>query len=259
MLTNNHNVIFTTAILASCLTSSAFADQWSYELTPYLFAAGLSGNTGIGPVTAEIDMSFSDIVSNLDSGFMAMFEAQKGKWLFIIDGVYLKVEDEQTNTWQGPLSNSNTTALYQSATEQVYHFMIGHRVLDDKIKLDVLAVERYTMIDATLNFTLSSESELLPDGSPTISGKKSWWEPALAVRVAMPLAEKWTLNGYADIGGFGMGSDMSYQLLAGINWQFAKSATAKIGYRYLQQNFEDNLFSWDVAASGTYLGIGFTF
>jgi opacity protein-like surface antigen len=51
-----------------------------------------------------------------------------------------------------------------------------------------------------------------------------------------------SLVGYADIGGFGAGSDLTYQLLVGVNWQFAKSATAKAGYRYLYQDYEHDGF-----------------
>ena len=65
--------------------------------------------------------------------------------------------------------------------------------------------------------------------------------------------------GYADIGGFGVGSDLTYQLLAGVNWQFARSVSAKAGYRYLYQDYRNNGFVWDMTASGFYFGAGFRF
>jgi hypothetical protein len=54
-------------------------DAWQFQVTPYLFGAALSGTTGIGNVTADVDLSFGDILDNLDSGFMAMLEARKGR------------------------------------------------------------------------------------------------------------------------------------------------------------------------------------
>jgi opacity protein-like surface antigen len=99
----------------------------------------------------------------------------------------------------------------------------------------------------------------LPDGSRSVSARESWWDPVIGVRVLVPLAEAWTLVGYADIGGFGVGSDLTYQLLAGVNWQFARSVSAKVGYRYFYQDYEQDGFIWDMAASGFYLGAGFKF
>ena len=77
----------------------------SCELTPYIFGAGLNGTTGIstglGNVTTDVDMSFSDVLDNLDSGFMMMFEARKDLWSFGIDGVYFKIKNEVAKSWAG--------------------------------------------------------------------------------------------------------------------------------------------------------------
>ncbi len=48
-------------------------------------AASLNGDTGIGGVTTDVDMSFSDIWDKLNAGFMAAFEARKGPWIFLFD------------------------------------------------------------------------------------------------------------------------------------------------------------------------------
>jgi opacity protein-like surface antigen len=239
------------------------ADAWQFELTPYLFGAGLNGtagiSTGLGDVSSDIDMSFSDILENLDSGFMALFEARKGRWTFGVEGVYFKLKGEGAKSWQGPLGNTSTGRLEATVTEQLYQLTAGYRVLDERTKVDVLGAARYTHLDTELNLAVTTGSPLLPDGSRSVSGTESWWDPVIGVRVLQPLAEAWTLVGYADIGGFGAGSDLTYQLLVGVNWQFAKSVTAKAGYRYLYQDYEHDGFVWDMTASGFYLGAGFRF
>jgi hypothetical protein len=77
----------TTLVLAMQTTAAAQAvvegsesDAWQFEITPYVLGAGLNGTVGIGSVTANVDMSFSDLLENLDAGFMALFEARKGRW-----------------------------------------------------------------------------------------------------------------------------------------------------------------------------------
>ena len=45
-------------------------DAWRFEVTPYIFGAGLRGTTGVGQVRADIDSSFGDILKHFDSGLM---------------------------------------------------------------------------------------------------------------------------------------------------------------------------------------------
>jgi opacity protein-like surface antigen len=127
------------------------------------------------------------------------------------------------------------------------------------VKVDVIGAARSTRLDTKLDLALTTGAPLLPDGSRSVSGRETWWDPLIGVRVLVPFAEKWTAVGYADIGGFGVGSDITYQLLAGVNWQFSKSVSAKLGYRYLYQDYEHNGFIWDMTANGFYLGAGFQF
>jgi len=244
---------------AAQTAESSDTDAWQFEITPYVLGAGLNGTVGIGSVTANVDMSFSDLLDNLDSGFMALFEARKGRWTFAVEGIYFKLKGEGADSWQGPNDTTGTASLEATVTEQLYQLSAGYRVLDERTKVDVIGAARYTQLDTKLNLTLTTGSPLLPDGSRSISGAESWWDPVIGVRVLVPLAEAWTLVGYADIGGFGVGSDLTYQLLAGVNWQLSKVVSAKVGYRYLYQDYTNDGFVWDMTASGFYLGAGFRF
>ena len=232
-------------------------DKWQFEITPYLFAAGMNGTTGVGGITADVDMSFSDIAERLDSAFMFYMTAQKNDWIYSFDAIYFKITDQGSKSWQGPLGNSSTGQLNVDMTQQNYSLSAGRRVLDDKTKVDVLGVARYTGLDTDLKLALTTGPDLLPDGSRSVSGKESWWDAAIAVRVSTPIASKWDLTGYADVGAGG--SEISYQLLAGLNWQFSRVVSAKFGYRYFYQDYQKSNFKWDMTNSGAYLGVGFKF
>jgi hypothetical protein len=233
--------------------------DWQFEFTPYFFAAGLNGKTGKNGVTADVDMSFDEILDNLDSGFMGIFESRKGPWSFAFEGVYFKMKDEKASSWEGPLGNTGTGTVEATMTEQLYQLSAGYRVIDDSVKVDVFGAARATRLDAQLDLTVTTGPPLLPDGSRSVGSRKTWWDPLIGVRALLPFAENWTAVGYGDIGGFGVGSDLTYQLIAGVNWQISKVVSAKFGYRYLYQDYEKNGFIWDMAASGFYLGAGFRF
>jgi len=143
-------------------------------------------------------------------------------------------------------------------TEQIYSLSAGRKVWGEKSRrLDILGVARYTNLESSLNLAVTTGANLLPDGSRSVSGEFDWWDAAIGVRFLAPLAKKWDFVGYADVGAGG--SDLTYQLLAGVNWQFSKALSAKFGYRYLFQDYSQDDFKWDMAMSGAYAGLGIRF
>ena len=57
------------------------------------------------------------------------------------------------------------------------------------------------------------------------------------------------------VGGFGVGSDLAYQILVGLLYPLSDSVQLGIGYRHLDLDYEDGDFAYDVATSGPIAGI----
>lgn len=258
-------IIICCALLCLSFSTELFAqeskddnDKWRFELTPYFLAAGLNGKTGVGGVIADVDMSFSDIWDHLDIGGMLAFEVRKGRLLFLFDGIYFRLEDERTKSWQGPGGILNlTAALDATVTQQLYQLSAGYRAVDEGTKLDLFGAMRYTRLDIDLNLVTTTGGTLLPGGTRSLSDKEDWWDPVFGVRLIVPFAKKWSILAYGDAGGLGIGSDITYQAIAGVNWQFSKVVSAKLAYRYLYQDYKNDNFIWDMTAYGPILGIGF--
>jgi hypothetical protein len=68
--------IFVIAAPIFAQVNTSAQDNWQFEATPYVWAAGMNGWTRLGArtPTAKIDPSFSDIWRNLDIGAMASFK-----------------------------------------------------------------------------------------------------------------------------------------------------------------------------------------
>ncbi|MEE8308493.1 MAG: hypothetical protein V3R81_14590 [Gammaproteobacteria bacterium] len=88
----------TSALLASMMATSAFAEEPWTEFRFYLFATEISGDVQIDDVSADVDVSFSDILDNLDLGFMGMVEHRRDKWSVLGDIAYLRLTDEASST-----------------------------------------------------------------------------------------------------------------------------------------------------------------
>ena len=68
-------------------------DGWTFSVTPYFWAAGISGETqqfGV-PIVVDIDSDFSDILDNLDFAAMAIAEARYGRYSVYGDLIYTKL------------------------------------------------------------------------------------------------------------------------------------------------------------------------
>jgi opacity protein-like surface antigen len=245
---------------AGSAQSAADAEPgWNFEVTPYFLAAGLEGTAVARGIQADIDASFSDIWDNFDSGFMGLFLAQRGPWTLGFEGIYFKVANEASKTVTGPLGQVSVRgAVEASASVTVLQPSVMYRVLDDRTQVDLVGALRYTNLDLDLDVKIATDPPIVfPGGSLSFSGSENWIDLVVGLRVIQPIADHWSLLGYADVGGGG--ADLTYQFVAGVNWAIDDRFTAKAGYRYLYWDYEDGGTVWDISASGPYIGLGIAF
>ena len=91
------------------------------------------------------------------------------------------------------------------------------------------------------------------------SADKSWTDPIVGLRGRWNYDERWFLAGRGDIGGFGVGSDFTWTLQASVGYQITDALSAEIGYRYMDTDYSDGAFLYDMAEAGLYLGMGYRF
>lgn len=235
------------------------SDAWQYEVTPYVLTAGLDGTAGVRGVTSDVDMSIGDVLDDFEAGFMGLFSARKGPWMYSLEGVYFKLADQASKSVTGPFGNVTVNGALDLTTKMyVYQGSVGYRVLDGTTTVDLIGGVRYTKLDLDMTVTLTTTPGIVfPGGSRSASGSESWTDAVVGALVNHPVADNVSLVGYADVGGGG--SDLTYQVIAGANWEFSKGYTAKFGYRLLDWDYEEDGTVWDMTASGPYLGLGIRF
>jgi len=79
-------------------------------------------------------------------------------------------------------------------------------------------------------------------------------DPIVGARSRLPLSRRLKLMLRADFGGFGVGSERSYNLGAVLAWSLGERAQLVAGYRHLDVDYDDG-FRYDVATSGPVLGL----
>jgi opacity protein-like surface antigen len=229
-------------------TSETAAPKWQFELTPYLWMAGISGDIKIGRLPSqEVSASFGDILDHLTFAIMGTGEVRRGRFGLLADAVYMNLSQNDTTA---PPGFSGTDV---NVKQGLYTFGAIFRATRGKIPLDVVAGGRY----ANLTSTLTLAAGTLPERSGAAS--EGWWAPFIGVRVLVPLSRKWELAGYGDYGGFDGNANTQWQLIGGINYNISKLVVAKLGYRYIGLEYIKNELNQDLAYSGFYLGAGFRF
>jgi opacity protein-like surface antigen len=240
-------------------TGSSTSGEWKFEFTPYLWGAALKGDTEAGRLPrTSVDMSFSDILDVLDFALMGAFEARKGRIGLYVDAVYMKVSDSATarRTGPGPIGATLTATADVKLEQTMLAFAGMYRLADGSTPVDVFAGVRYTDIDVDANIRASIFGLA---GRVERTGSKDWVDPYVGIRVQHPIADRWKLVGYADVGGFGVGSDLTWQIAAGINYDFSNTMNAKFGYRRLSIDYDKSNFLYDMKLDGLYFGLGIRF
>lgn len=223
-------------------------DQWQVSVTPYAWAAGIKGDSKIGnlPKTA-VDLGFDSVLRNLDMSFQGIVEARRGDWMFVLDGIYVSLLDDKATP--GHLYGGAELKVEQ----QIISLAGGYRVLHGPLALDALVGARYTSVKTDLT--------LLP-GILRERGKsyrEDWWDPVLGLQAHLPLDKGWSLVGYVDVGGFDMGSRLTWQWFAGVSYEISPRFAAKAGYRYLYTDYDKDDFLYDMTMQGPYLGLSILF
>jgi len=221
-------------------------DGWQFQITPYLWGAGLDGDVKLGRLPAAgVEASFSDVWDHLHFAAMAAFEGRKGRWGFVTDAFYVDL----TDTVPAPVPAFGEVKV--SITQEIYTGLALYRAVDGAVTVDILAGPRYTTIDNELSLIGG-----VADGRSR-SATLSWWDLLAGARVRWQSESGWFVNGYADVGG--SDTDFTWEVLAGGGYRFKKLCTLSAGYRYLSEDYDEDGNIYDMVLAGPIVGVGFRF
>ncbi|HZF14310.1 MAG TPA: hypothetical protein VE046_00050 [Steroidobacteraceae bacterium] len=250
MRSNKPLILSTLTLLGAA--SDADADAWKHRLTPYLWGAGISGTTSVGPITSDVDVGFSDIISNLKIGGMLTYRGDHERLAIMVDLIYVDLEGDKSSA-AGPLQIDATAKL----RETIFEADVGYHLTERTVGFVGL---RYNDISPDIAVTTTG-----PGSGVTLSGSgsESWIDPLIGISTEIPLSERWSFALRGDVGGFGIGSDFAWQAVAAVRWQAGKTMSVVGGYRYLSADYQNgsgaSLFKYDMSMSGPALGVAFAF
>lgn len=226
-------------------SSRETSSGWSNSLVLYLLAPTIDGTVGVGPIDTDIEVDPSTVLDTFDGGFLGAWVVENGQWGLFLDLVYMdlsadfKLADDRI---PGELGN-----------KQLIVGLNGLYSLTDKLQL--MAGVMYTDVSMKLSLDGPVQPRRLNLGD-------SWADPAIGMRFATPITERWSFGGFGQIGG-GVNADLVWQLTGSFSFQMTPRSSLMLGYRYMDFDYESgkgaDRFKFDVAQHGPALGFRFDF
>lgn len=210
----------------------AQAERWALEFEPYVWLPSTHGS-GSTDTTPSLDI---DLVGTLDAALPLAFSARSpdGRFVVLTDGFYLRLRDDE-----GPLRTTTEVGMLEAG---------AGIALDDARHWHALAGLRYVDIRYDV-------------GLGPLSGRldADWLDPWIGARGEYALGNRFAGMLRGDVGGFGVGTEFTWQALAVLRARLAEHVAIDLGYRAIDVDYRSGVGSFDVLFHGPIAGLGVSF
>jgi hypothetical protein len=250
---------FASAAAEDAAPAPAPQSQLEFNVAPFAWLPGTNGDITVRGHQFQADKSFSDIFNKSDSllGLSAYLEARKDNFGIFTQPIYMQLK---FNSPAGMFNSNLTSDLEYIEFGGFYRALRGTVGVDGKPRdwlIDGLVGGRYTYLN----------QEVSVEGFPKSPSKSATWvDPFFGARARVDLDDHFVFEVRGDIGGFGVGSDFTWNTHALLGYRFPLlSAEAQMfaGYKALAQNYKSGSgadeFRWDVILRGPVFGMNVKF
>jgi len=271
---NAKNITIVLTILAvGLLCSSVYGqeeisggDKWQISFTPYYWVPNIDVDATVAGATVNIDMDYDDIMDTFDVfGFSGRVEAWKGDWGLFFDGQYVAADAEFDITGAfGVVRLGADVDLVDTTLDFGMAYKLVKMPLGENgnrmLTFEPLGGLRYHYFKEEIELRATIAG--LGIQGTTIGGDEEWVEPFVGARLRYDLNKNLAAGVRTDFGGFGIGSasKLTWNLIAGVDWQFKKNTSLKLGYKIFDMDYERGNGSDNIGFDGKIQGpmIGLT-
>lgn len=235
------------------------ADEFRFAITPYVWAAGISGNLDYNNVQrVHSQLSSDKVLSNLSTGAMLDGEIHYGRWGLFGNGVFAKLSNassvsrikdgmsldvnSNSDAWLGIYTVAGTYTAY--ASKAAY--------------LDVLAGARFLNLNAKVQLDASVENTPY-QGDKTLYSSVSASDAIAGVKGRLRLGEtSWYVPFYLDAGGGSSTAKLTTQQALGVGYAF-NAIDLALYYNNIYYSLSNGNVSSYINMSGPALAATFRF
>jgi opacity protein-like surface antigen len=232
--------------------SPAAADAWSFDVVPYLWLATYSGTFGVpgapGGGSTPPSTSVSPYSTSLSAGAMLAAHIRYHDVGLFLDGAWVQLSTE----------GDAPPGLY-SGTDIRTDIAYGTAALS--LRLPRAGGLESDMLAGARTWYVAMDIEFKPGLAPgfTSGDSNTWCDPLVGARLRYDITENWFGSVEGDVGGFGVGSEICWNVSGGVGCRVADWCSLSLGYRYLHMDYEKKPFVWNADVQGLLLGVDFRF
>lgn len=214
---------------------------WEYEIAAYAWFTGADGTGAVLGEEYAIDIETPPPWRPFDASLSFGVEARRGAWALWVDAALVKSEDDLA------LMDGST------GTFRVEHSIPGaavsYRLLaGTAIRLEGLAGFRYS------DLRLRASADTI-----SVTSKENWLDPIAGLRLRGMLGPRFLYGLRADVGGFGVGSELTWNGQAALGYQTSARLVIGLGYRYFDTDYTSGdgaeRFAFDASQHGLMAGL----
>ena len=236
------------------------SDQWRFEVTPYLWSPGINSTLFFNDkYLSTAVLSSSNVLGDLKSGGMISAEAHYGNWGIMGDLVSATLHQNQTISTTVPTAQGAIPAKFASDATLQQTILTGAAtytlIHNQDAYFDGLVGVRSIGITATLGLVLDGTSMHASDSKST-----STVDAIVGFKGRYRLADSsWYIPLYADIGGGGGTTNITWQAMLGVGKTFDKWIDVSLAYRALYYDMSNNGLLQKTTMKGPQLAATFNF
>ena len=234
-------LVAATAAMLMTAGAAAAAEGWSFRLTPQAWAPSFDAQVDIADRrAAETDVAVFDDLEAVPS---VEAEIRFRRFGLLAEWTDLDI-GEDARTDRGGLAA--TVDLDGTLATFLASWRFAER---PRWSAEALAGGRYVSLDAEVDVAVAR----------TTGTEQSWGDPLVGLRGAVALSERVTVEGRAQLGGFGIGSDVTWEARGRLAVALREHVALAAGWRHLDVEYEKGDIAIDFALIGPFLAVDFVF
>lgn len=237
-------------LVAPMVSAQSSSNEWQFAIAPYVWLAGMDGSLTIGGhEEGDGSVDFDNIIDSLEFAFMGHFDMRNEHWVISSDLLFLDLGGSRDYTEGDDTLGTVSTGFDATLFEVVG----GYRVTP---AVTLLAGARLVDMGMSISWEGTLEDRRL-------DASKTFVDPLVGLHVFAPLSQKWWFGFRGDVGGFGVGSELTWQAYADIGFRVSHVVSVLAGYHVIDMDYESATdvvpVELDIQVSGPQIAIAFTF
>jgi hypothetical protein len=243
---------FTVAALISIASAGLIHAQSEQNLevdaTSYFWLQGIHGDVNALGQNVDFKATPSDLAKDANFGLSGAVFTRYKRLIVINDIQWTPVSINKSGGTALPLPEGSSVKVDYTPVIDTHE--AGYRLVDNRrISVDGLAGVRHWHLGTELTLTPPA------GGNITKTGSSNWTDPLVGARIQVPLSSKLSATVIGDAGGWGVGSELDYEIIGALSYRVARRWSTDAGWRYLYDDYNPGSLHSRTTQSGLIVGV----